>query len=89
MNLQKKFGFSFEKISCHISPKKINRTQTLTSLFRSPLNTLRHYIITHILNAELLHCCVDLGERSANRFIGGGKAGDLSALQGAYLYRPA
>ena len=25
----------------------------------------------------------------ANRFIGGGKAGDFPALQGAYLYRPA
>ena len=31
-------------------------------------------------------CCVGRGERSANRFIGGGKAGDLSAPRGAYLY---
>ena len=35
------------------------------------------------------NCCVGPSKRSANRFIGGGKAGDLSAPQGAYLYRPA
>ena len=29
------------------------------------------------------------GERSTNRFIGGGKSGDVSAPQGAYLYQPA
>ena len=30
-------------------------------------------------------CCVDPGERPANRLIGEGRAGDLSAPQGAHL----
>ena len=34
-------------------------------------------------------CCAGPGERPAMRFIGGGKAGDLSASQGAYLRRLA
>ena len=41
------------------------------------------------LSNRLDECCAGPGERPANRFIGGGKAGDLSAPQGAYLYRPA
>ena len=42
-------------------------------------------LVASVVHSKLLY----VAPVWANRFIGGGKTGDLSAPQGAYLYRPA
>ena len=42
---------------------------------------------SHIILNYVDDCCVGPGERPANRLIGEGKAGDLSAPQRAHLYK--